>query len=398
MRNKRLKVAIISSITGGLGHYTFHLLRKINKYIDYRYITYQQYDLIGEPVNRITDPLFEHKLTQQPKFLIDPKDSLDSLLSVIDYIKNNEIDLVNIHIGTTARKMIMFYTTMVLELKNLGVPIVYTFHDVDPFEEKNHGFNNLIKNCYNLGDYAIVGNDREFNKLLKQFAKFKKSNTAIIKHGVYSLFNQHCYNLEKAREFLGIPLDIKIVLFFGHLRVNKGLKYLIRAMRGVIDKNRRVILLVFSSLVYDKNTKIYAEEIKNLNLEPYVQLNLFYVPSDQIEAIFKTSDVIVLPYIKVSQSGVLQLAFVFKKPVIVTDLFYEAKLIHNKMGLAVPPKDSKALARAILEILDDKKKAEEFGKAGYTYASKECSWDIAAEKTYKVFLKAYYRKKKNNSS
>lgn len=395
--NKRLKVAVISSITGGLGHYAFHLLRKLNKYVDYRYITYQQFDLIGEKVNRITDPFFENKLTQQPKFFIDSKDGLESLLRVVSYIKNHKIDVVNIHIGTTARKMIMFYTTLILELKNYRIPIIYTFHDVDPFEDPNLAFDGLVRNFYNLGDCAIVGNDREYDKLKNKFPKFNKRNTVIIRHGMYSLFNQNRYDFDTAREFLKIPPDVKIILFFGHLRPNKGLKYLIRAMREVVDKDRKVMLMVFSSLMYDKNIKSYAEEVKKLELETNIQLNLFYVPSDQIEPIFKAANAVVLPYTSVSQSGVLQLAFVFKKPVIVTDLFYEAEIIDKKIGIVVPPKDPKALSKAILEILSDKDKANDFGKAGYEYAVKKCSWDVAAEKTYQLFLKAYYQNKKNKS-
>ena len=52
-----------------------------------------------------------------------------------------------------------------------------------------------------------------------------------------------------------------------------------------------------------------------------------------------------------------------KRPVVASDIDgVREQLRHNETGLLVPPADPKALAEAILSILDDQQKAEHLGR------------------------------------
>jgi len=54
-------------------------------------------------------------------------------------------------------------------------------------------------------------------------------------------------------------------------------------------------------------------------------------------------------------------------------------------GILVPPGDSEALARAIMELLDNPHRAREMGKAGFQRVQDHFTWEKAAEKTVEAY-------------
>jgi glycosyltransferase involved in cell wall biosynthesis len=54
-------------------------------------------------------------------------------------------------------------------------------------------------------------------------------------------------------------------------------------------------------------------------------------------------------------------------------------------AVLVPPKDPGALARAIMDLLDDPKRAEALGRAGYQRVMEQFTWKNAAEKTVAAY-------------
>ena len=74
-----------------------------------------------------------------------------------------------------------------------------------------------------------------------------------------------------------------------------------------------------------------------------------------------------------------------KKPVIATRIGGIPKIIDDgKNGLLVPPKDSEALAKTIIKILENPKLAKKIGKAGYKKIKENITWDVKAEEMSKV--------------
>lgn len=54
-----------------------------------------------------------------------------------------------------------------------------------------------------------------------------------------------------------------------------------------------------------------------------------------------------------------------REPVIATDVNAIPELVKDgETGILVPPKDPEALAKGILELLEDREKAKRMGKAG----------------------------------
>ena len=70
--------------------------------------------------------------------------------------------------------------------------------------------------------------------------------------------------------------------------------------------------------------------------------------------LFTDADVLVLPYIEASQSGVLAIAPSFGLPVVASNIGEIGEVVRlTGMGLTVPPADPAALAGALREVLEN---------------------------------------------
>ena len=78
------------------------------------------------------------------------------------------------------------------------------------------------------------------------------------------------------------------------------------------------------------------------------------VPDEEVAQLFTQADLLVLPYVEASQSGVLAVAAAFGLPVVATDVGEIGPLVRaTGMGLVVPPADPHALARALVALATD---------------------------------------------
>ena len=129
----------------------------------------------------------------------------------------------------------------------------------------------------------------------------------------------------------------------------------------------------------------YLHLIKRLNLEAEFILNFNYLDSRDIEPVFKAADVVALPYTKVSQSGVLMMAMGFKKPVVITDVFYERKWVSGRTGLVAQSGNGGDLAEKLKQLLQNKSLALDYGNEGYNYASRVFNWQKMAKQYYQAY-------------
>ncbi|HUD44574.1 MAG TPA: glycosyltransferase [Patescibacteria group bacterium] len=380
------RVAIVTSLSGGLGHYAAHLAGPLSKLIPIKFITYPQLDLSGVVVKQVTDSLVRHYI-KWPRFDLDDSDPT-SIITVSDYLDSRDINLVNIHVGTTVKQKINYFTTFCTYLKQDGnKKLIFTLHDVMPFEESKK-LTKLLKAFYGLADYFTVGNEDEKRRLMKYF-EIHEDKIAIIPHGIYNLFNRNLYTPQIAKNFVGLPANKQIILFFGFLREYKGLEYLIKAAKIMTKKNNDFVIYVVSGLKF--TPKPLLEEslqlINKLGLQDNFMLNFNYLDSLELEIIFKASDIVALPYARVSQSGVERMAFGFSKPVMITDVFSDKTWINKKAGLVAISEDPQSIADKLLQLISNPQEAKEYGIYGNKYCLEHFNWDKIAEKYFEVFEK-----------
>lgn len=190
-----------------------------------------------------------------------------------------------------------------------------------------------------------------------------------------------------AKSALGISDEWKTILFFGAIRDNKGLANILHAMPLIKEKNRKVKLLIIGEPY--ENYKRYRKIINDKEIEENVYEKLEYVENEDIAKYFFATDVVVLPYNEITQSGVLQVAYAFGKPVIATDLpgFREA-INQGENGYLFAPGDIRSLADRAIDLLLDEKKAEEMGRMSRSLAEKKYDWDTIADKTIELYRSA----------
>lgn len=350
---KKPKIAMIAMLKGGIGHYIAELSPYLREDFDLEYISYA-YGLPGDKV-LFDDLAISKNLKSKPFFGIkynSYQETTASLGKVIAFLKEKEIDILHIHIGTIVRETAYYLISLITVSKNMGLKILYTFHDVEPFENYTGG-QALLKTFYNLCDFATVGGENEYKKLIDHYG-FDKNKLRIAPHGVYKIFDFHKFNKISSRRHLGLPEDALVLLNFGIYRPYKGFDDTIKAMPAILAKNPKAFLYISSGLRLFKNIDHLKKLVSDLNLEEHVKFNFEFVDSMEIEPIFKAADIVVLPYKQVSQSGILNIAYYFKKPMVISNLFVEASEVDRKMGLIVEPGKDAKIVEAVNLLLEDK--------------------------------------------
>lgn len=250
---------------------------------------------------------------------------------------------------------------------------VLTCHDpVQHTGERNRMIMNLFKlnEFYQLKrvDKIIVHGKTLFNDLTEQ--NIAPDKIVVIPHGDYSFF-------EKFAES-----DIKennTILFFGRIKPYKGIKYLIEAEK-ILSRSARDYKIIIAG---EGDITPYIQDIKNN--DKLIIINR-YINDTEVALLFKKSMMVVLPYLEASQSGIIPIAYAFKKPVVATYVGSISEVVEdNKTGLIVPPKDSQALAAAILKLLDNDELRINMGENAYKKMKEEMSWDKIAIETIKVY-------------
>jgi glycosyltransferase involved in cell wall biosynthesis len=138
----------------------------------------------------------------------------------------------------------------------------------------------------------------------------------------------------------------RTLLFFGKVRKYKGLEVLLRAMPKVLARMDCCLKIVGE--FYDSIEK-YRQLIQEYRIEEKVHIDNRYVANEEVPRFFREADVLILPYVGASQSGVARIALSNALPVIASQVGGLAEAIEdNVTGLLFPAGDSDALADRIV--------------------------------------------------
>ncbi len=173
------------------------------------------------------------------------------------------------------------------------------------------------------------------------------------------------------------------ILFVGRLERRKGLDYLLRAYPLIKKEfpNSRLIVVGPGTRLrkrYERYVnKLGLKDISFIGFAGYADLPRYY----------KTADVFCSPAVGRESFGIVLLeAMALGKPIVATNIDGYASVIeHGKEGLLVPPKDSQALARALISVLGDKALREQMGARGQLKAS-NYSWERIAQRVFDYYL------------
>jgi glycosyltransferase involved in cell wall biosynthesis len=183
--------------------------------------------------------------------------------------------------------------------------------------------------------------------------------------------------------------DGRTVMYFGRIWGYKGISYLIEA-EPLISKKVPDVKIVIAGVGED----FEKYRAMMVNREKFVIHNKF-IPHEMVTKLFQEASMVVLPYVSGSQSGVIPMAYAFKKPVVITDVGSLPENVDDGItGHIVPAQDSEKLAEAIIDLLINDEKRKEMGLNAYQKTQEELSWRNIAPKTVDIYKKALAVKNK----
>jgi len=180
--------------------------------------------------------------------------------------------------------------------------------------------------------------------------------------------------------------DVFEILFVGSININKGLEYLLKAVK---DFKKEFKLRIVGSVFDEKYYNLLIDLVKNYNLQDKV---IFEGPKNQRElfSFYTRANMFILSSIREGLPCVLLEAQAFGIPIIATNISdIPYAILNNKTGILVPPADSIAIREAIHMLLDDPKFGEEIGKQAHLRMKKDFDWNRIGrnlEKTYEELV------------
>lgn len=180
--------------------------------------------------------------------------------------------------------------------------------------------------------------------------------------------------------------DEQLILFFGRIWEYKGLEYLIRAAPLITAQAPEARIVIAG-----QGEDFSRYERLMTHPERFIVHNS-YITDEQRAALFRRASVVVLPYLEASQSGVIPIAYTFAKPVVATTVGGLPEMVEDgRTGYLVPPRDERALAEAIVRLLQDQPLRRQFGANGKRKLERECAAEVVAKKTLAVYAQVLNR-------
>lgn len=274
------------------------------------------------------------------------------------------IDIVRFFVGVLRRrpdwvlvqgplKFPLIDALMVRALGLFGIGLGVTVHDVLPHYPKawskaEYGF------YYRSFKRVIVHSEAA---LAGVRALGIKGDVLIVPHGIYDIFNLTGIGQTAARERIGqLEATDFVLLFFGHLEPRKGLIPFLDAAESMAGNNGiKFVLAGGNSLA--SHTPEYARRLDAVRAMPNVIVHDKRIPFEEVESYFSACDVVAMPYLEGTTSGVLKLALAFGKPVVATRVGDFPEQVPNGAGLIIENDEAivPALCRAIETIRLNKK-------------------------------------------
>ncbi len=226
-----------------------------------------------------------------------------------------------------------------------SAPVVFLCHNVLP-HESSVADRALVRLGLGGAD-AFVVQSREDGRRLESI--LPGARWAFHPHPIYDHFDRGRFDRESARRHLGLRGEV--VLFFGLVRPYKGLGTLLEAFAR-FARGREATLVVAGEFYEPREP--YDRQVERLGIGDRVRWIDRYVPDEEVEPLFRAADVVVLPYRSATQSGVVQTAYGFARPVIVTRVGGLPDVVRDgETGFVVEPDDAQALADAMRRFFDE---------------------------------------------
>jgi glycosyltransferase involved in cell wall biosynthesis len=411
-----MKIIVVEPVAqGGLIHYAYQLCTAlVDQGAEVTLVTAREYELEGLPHNFRVDKrlrlwhAFDPNSTRPPggRIAVVWRKAIRSLRRIARGLR-----LIQQHAGLT-RYLIEqkpdvvqfgiirfpFMACFLARLRRHGLVLSQIGHEHESRERPGSRFatilNRLQAPAYKYFDIIFFHGEAPRQRFLSMF-RYPARQTCLIEHGNESLFlptDQKDPDPFDVDRYYQLEKHDRVVLFFGILQPSKGLPDLIEAFALVRQgsADARLLIVGYPSKHIDVNQLRRAAV--DCAVDDRVTIDTRYVPIDQVGALVKRACVVVYPYRSGTQSGALQVAYAFGRPVVATTVGSMTEVVEEgRSGLLVPPNCPKRLAEAILQVVTDPRRAERMGGYAKHLSDTRFAWGPIAADILAVYHKSVER-------
>lgn len=276
---------------------------------------------------------------------LDPK----LIFRIRKYASENQINLMHCH-GYKSN----FYGLLA---SKKGIPIVTTNH--------NWLTSHWRLRAYRRFDSLLI---RYFTRIIavsegvrKEMLRYgvPKEKIKVIDNGIDLTRFGDTISPAAIREEFGIKKGVTVIGTVGNLGAEKGHVYLLQAAKGIVN-NVESVKFIF---VGDGPLRAYLEnEASELGIGNNVIFTGFRT---DIPNLLSTMDIFVLPSVIEGLPIVLLEAMAAKKAVVATNVGAISKVVNDRNGILVEPRDVAGLQNAILSLLTSEEKRQKYASAGH---------------------------------
>jgi len=272
--------------------------------------------------------------------------------------------------------------------------LVFTAHNVNT--RKRDGVDSptnrmTLRAMYSMLDHIFVHTELCREELLREYG-VPPRKISVIPHGLNTYVPDMLLSKLEARHSLGVGSDDKVLLFFGQIARYKGLDILVEALRALASSNESYTVIIAGRAKTGSGSywPQLKAQLQNERIASRVLIRDGFIPEGDIARLFRASDVLILPYRAIYQSGPLFLAYRFGVPVIATRVgSFDRDIVSGVTGLLSRPEDPQDLALAIRSYfasylyLNGDQSREQIRQIGV----ERYSWDRVADTTREVYAR-----------
>lgn len=212
--------------------------------------------------------------------------------------------------------IVHMYLALLL-LKPKKTRFIIEFHEVvDPLE---HGILPLIlyaqiggRILRNYSSRFIVHSEHDCQLIMNQY-HLSKENIGVIPVGLFDQYE--ILDKETCKQRLNAEGKL-VILFFGLIRPYKGVLSLIRAFERLPEEIRNKCNLIIAGEAWEDHETVVA--VQNSPASDAIQFHNRYIADVDVPDFFSAADILVLPYVRASQSAVAQIGVAYGLPIIAT--------------------------------------------------------------------------------
>ena len=291
-------------------------------------------------------------------------------------------------------------TVLMLYYKLLGKKIVFTAHNVNAGERdaNDTSLNRLsLRIQYRLADHIFVHTEEMKGELVSEF-RIQPRKVSVIPFGINNTVPKTDLSSAEAKRKLGLRNKEKTLLFFGNIAPYKGLEYLVAAFADIVGEDDGYRLIIAGrKKAPDDYWRKAQQAIAQIKAADRIIQRIEYIPDEETELFFKAADVLVLPYTRLFQSGVLFLGYNFGLPVIAADVAcLQDEIIEGETGFIFEAQNASALANTIRKYFNSElyRNLDLKRRMIHDYANERYSWTKVGEITRQVYSDLLVQRKR----